>query len=550
MDTKVFSAYNEASDRVLNPRIIVVDAEREPIKVLKILMGGLAPDARSGIWLTHFQGVPAARAASSFDLIYLDDQHRVLHAVEISKHSEFKPFKGQPASALILQPKTIARSKTFSGDRIALNPAENRSAESETTATPRRTERFPARIVSAFAAKTFNVPSDNGSDSRSSPTPVSGSLMKSGRLAAGSILGLGLSTPPTVAQPEATGQQTNDGKVVPISAAHVPLPEPDLVDTQNETSQSELSSSIPAALPAIAIPASAIEQTLVTHSFPSTSITELEKATASILSSIADEPLVLPKSDSASHARAETSAAKQLPKKHETPIIVKSESVSQTQTVPSTDQFPSKHEPRILTKTGSSGKQRVEGQLVRDEGSREPLSKKHEMPNLAKPESLSRTQTVSSTDQLPAKDQPQTLTKADSSGERPVEGQLILDEGGREPSLAKRVLSWLYADLDPERVEKSRRSRRRAPRIAVPGLVGYYFAGGPATPHEIRNISVMGFYMVTDQRWMPGTVIRVTLQMLQSDGEDPPDSITVLSRVVNWGRDGGGFEFIYPGFVD
>ncbi len=30
----------------------------------------------------------------------------------------------------------------------------------------------------------------------------------------------------------------------------------------------------------------------------------------------------------------------------------------------------------------------------------------------------------------------------------------------------------------------------------------------------------------------------------------PLDSITVLSRVVRWGPDGGGFEFVFPGLKD
>jgi hypothetical protein len=78
----------------------------------------------------------------------------------------------------------------------------------------------------------------------------------------------------------------------------------------------------------------------------------------------------------------------------------------------------------------------------------------------------------------------------------------------------------------------------------VPRLTGYCVAGGPSTPYEVRDISVLGFYMITDQRWTPGTVIRVTLRALRSDGGFH-DSITVFSRVVRWGPDGGGFEFVF-----
>jgi hypothetical protein len=111
-------------------------------------------------------------------------------------------------------------------------------------------------------------------------------------------------------------------------------------------------------------------------------------------------------------------------------------------------------------------------------------------------------------------------------------------------------LSWFYPELELDTVHKRQREHRRAPRIPSPGLIGYYFTGGKAEPHEIRNLSVMGFYMVTEERWLPGTVIRVTLQMRDSEAEDPADSVTVLSRSVNWDEQGGGFEFVLPGFID
>lgn len=67
---------------------------------------------------------------------------------------------------------------------------------------------------------------------------------------------------------------------------------------------------------------------------------------------------------------------------------------------------------------------------------------------------------------------------------------------------------------------------------------------------EIKNVSVLGFYMVIDKLdrlWTPGTVIRVTLQALESDRTKSHDSITVSSRIVFWGPDGGGFEFVFSG---
>ncbi len=131
METTLYSAYNEGSKRILSPRLSVVDAAREPLKVLKILMEGLAPSARNGIWLVNFKGIPVARSHSAFDLVYLDDEHRVVHAIEITRSSEFTPFKGDPTSALILPETSLIRAKTFTGDRLTLSEAGGHSATTE-----------------------------------------------------------------------------------------------------------------------------------------------------------------------------------------------------------------------------------------------------------------------------------------------------------------------------------------------------------------------------------------------------------------------------------
>jgi hypothetical protein len=466
----VFSAHNAGSDRVLSPRLLVVDASREPIKVLKILMEGLAPHARNGIWLTNFSGVPIARATSSFDLIYLDEEHQVLQATEISQESAFEPFQGEPASALILQPKTIARSKTFTGDRITLDPADLRSVDSEPAPPSKRTSQFPSRIVTAFSARSFNVPSENGQDSRSAAATFSGRLMRRARLAP--------DVPPTVAPAlaqEAEAKQEQEEakqeiKVVPISAVRTPMPEAESVETERPTLLRE---PIPTLFDSAAEPPPMAEQPLVTHSFPSTNVSVFDPFSQT--------------------------EAKQV-KVEKEPVV-------------------------LIPRTGVSDREPTgEGKLLgeREDESSSPAAKypwDRRLLYMVFPEL-------------------KPSYRPDLAG--------TVEHG----KLSKKMLSWLYPDLNLQTVEKKKYRMRRAPRIPVPGLVGFYFAGGPCTPHEIRNISVMGFYMITDQRWMPGTIIRVTLQMTETDGDYPPESITVLSRVVNWGSDGGGFEFVFPGQED
>ncbi len=323
-------------------------------------MKGLAPDERNGVWLVNFQEVPIARTASGFDLIYLDGEHRVLEAIEISQDREFEPFKGHPASALILQPKTITRSKTFTGDRITLDLTGNRPIVLESASSLKRSPEGKVVPISVTSAHLSDV-----EQYEISKTPTPPGLTPSAPVAAPTAADLSLGARRTIA-PIPRGLSTH----IPKATAETQVePKRTLVPTPRALTPS-VAASVMAELP------SKIEQPLFTHSFPATKVASLEPTTAPV-----------------------------------------------------------------------------------------PKQKQREM--------------------------------------------------------------------------------RRAPRISAPRLVGYYSEGsGPSTPHEIRNISLMGFYMVTDRRWMPGTIIRVTLQALESDGEHSANNITVFSRVVNWGPDGGGFEFV------
>jgi len=83
---------------------------------------------------------------------------------------------------------------------------------------------------------------------------------------------------------------------------------------------------------------------------------------------------------------------------------------------------------------------------------------------------------------------------------------------------------------------------RTARRVAIPGLIAYFFTGGTSTPHEVRDISTSGLYLVTSERWYIGTIVRLTLT--DRHNPDPERSLTVSAKVARWGNDGVGFEFL------
>jgi len=62
----------------------------------------------------------------------------------------------------------------------------------------------------------------------------------------------------------------------------------------------------------------------------------------------------------------------------------------------------------------------------------------------------------------------------------------------------------------------------------------------------VRDISASGFYLLTKQRWYPGTLVTLALQREDMVDSDPDRCITVNARVVRSGTDGVGFVFITP----
>jgi hypothetical protein len=87
---------------------------------------------------------------------------------------------------------------------------------------------------------------------------------------------------------------------------------------------------------------------------------------------------------------------------------------------------------------------------------------------------------------------------------------------------------------------------RKAPRDSAPGLAAYYWNGAAPKSHSVRDVSSTGLYVVTEERWYPGTLVLMTLQKTDDGEEVAERSISVLSRAVRWGNDGVGLQFIVP----
>jgi hypothetical protein len=99
--------------------------------------------------------------------------------------------------------------------------------------------------------------------------------------------------------------------------------------------------------------------------------------------------------------------------------------------------------------------------------------------------------------------------------------------------------NWLQRWLNPDPPEP-----RKAARAALPDLTVYFWDGGIPKAHEIRDISATGMYVVTDERWYPGTLVQMTLKKIGCNGVKVAATICLMARANRWGNDGVGVGFV------
>ena len=99
-------------------------------------------------------------------------------------------------------------------------------------------------------------------------------------------------------------------------------------------------------------------------------------------------------------------------------------------------------------------------------------------------------------------------------------------------SLWKRVLRLMFPD------------QRKQERLPTPPLVGYLGTARASKPYELGDISVTGFCLLTDERWISGTEMPITLQRTNLPEQNDKDSFTVQATVVRSNGEGVGFSIV------
>ena len=99
-------------------------------------------------------------------------------------------------------------------------------------------------------------------------------------------------------------------------------------------------------------------------------------------------------------------------------------------------------------------------------------------------------------------------------------------------------------------VKLARSKTKRAERQSAHGFVARYGDDSNPQPDDIKDISSTGLYLITKERWLPGTVISLTVQTKSATEETSERRIALQAKCVRWGEDGVGLSFVLPNDPD
>src|SRR6202041_193913 len=121
MESRKLCAYNQTRECFLG---LEVDSADLSLAKLKDRITSLALKSGEGLWLSPFRGLPEWGIRVPLDLLYLDQDSRVIDVVESYPVFRANAATAQPASVLALPTHSIYSSQTQPGDQLVLCVAE------------------------------------------------------------------------------------------------------------------------------------------------------------------------------------------------------------------------------------------------------------------------------------------------------------------------------------------------------------------------------------------------------------------------------------------
>src|SRR5215469_406979 len=116
-----YCVYNQTSECFLSLGVTLGDST---LARFTGLLPGRAQRYDEGIWVEYPSPVHLFRLFSARDLVFLDDKHRVIGALESFPPFRFAPVGPEVASVLALPVHTVSSSQTQSGNQLVICRAE------------------------------------------------------------------------------------------------------------------------------------------------------------------------------------------------------------------------------------------------------------------------------------------------------------------------------------------------------------------------------------------------------------------------------------------
>lgn len=117
MEKRILCVYNQSRECFLGLRVAPADTI---FARLKGMIGRLRLRSDEGIWVVPSNGVHTLGVLFPLDLIYLDDDCRVIDLIEYFPTCRIAPLRIRASSVLELPPHTIYSSQTQKGDRLLI----------------------------------------------------------------------------------------------------------------------------------------------------------------------------------------------------------------------------------------------------------------------------------------------------------------------------------------------------------------------------------------------------------------------------------------------
>lgn len=592
MDPASYCVYNATRNALLSERVISVSEPQTPSQLLALIMKGPGRDPHFCIRLNNVSVLPEIPRLFAFDVAYLDSEQRILAVADVGPGTPFPPIAEKVTTILFLSDQLLAQSNSEPGDIIRICTGAELAvllrAAAQFNAIESPAHRFesavPQSVPDPFDGSLIYLPSSGTPQTREifvphvrQADPVDPFSEVAFELSTSATQVSGEFTPSVLNIPDDIPEPSRSADPIPTLQSEPSLPELPapvrLFDNASNTAQPsetlpretmQSPPSPPSQLPfnLRAVIQLVDEQLRREQQQEKGQLSDVEEPSwFSGRTSFAEPPAVTPEPEDLLPESKEPLPISPEPEPSiSTPVLANGnfepESIDVAAPLRALAEASSIVEASAIVEAPVIGEPESQPSetpaRVAPVAILEPISAStstHQAPQLEPSPVLQNAQTAAlepvaepaAPRPRPAPPKPRKAAKvpAQEPIPAPPEPERTVPITPKEKlPFAARVQRWLAG----ESISLSG-NRRRGERIALPGMVAFYFTGGAPKGHEIVNISSSGLYLRSKELWSPNTLVRMTLER-----EDPAlgekKSISVLARVVRVDDGGIGHEFI------